>query len=72
MYEFSTETLFFGRQDAMQRTALRPLAAHLAGRDTRGMALLEVACGTGRFHTYIKAREVGGFGGGRAGGFFGG
>jgi len=54
VYEFSTETLFFGRQDAMQRTALRPMAAHLAGRDTRGLALLEVACGTGRFHTYIK------------------
>ena len=59
IYEFSTETLFFGRQDAMQRLSLLPLAEHVRaaaqeGRDVRSMKLLEVAAGTGRFHTFIK------------------
>lgn len=59
IYEFSTETLFFGRQDAMQRLSLLPLAEHMRaaaqeGRDVRSMKLLEVAAGTGRFHTFLK------------------
>eukprot|EP00775_Hariotina_reticulata_P007520 gene7520-7731_t len=56
IYEFSTEALFFGRQDAMQRTALLPLADYIRdqGLDPSVMTLLEVSCGTGRFHTFIK------------------
>lgn len=53
-YEFATETLFQGCQDAMQRAALVPIARHLAGRDVSQMTLLEVAAGTGRVHTFVK------------------
>ena len=58
MYEVSTETLFLGRQDAMQRQALVPLAEFMRGRAARGAGtqLLELACGTGRFASFIKAR----------------
>lgn len=56
MYEFSTETLFFGRQDAMQRTTLLPLVDYIRSRgmDPAFMTVAEVGCGTGRFHTFIK------------------
>ena len=54
VYETSTETLFLGQQDAMQRQTLVPLAKHLKGKDTSSMRLLEVAAGTGRFATFIK------------------
>jgi len=54
IYEFQTETLFQGSQDAMQRAALAPLGRYMAGRDASSMTLLEVAAGTGRFHTFIK------------------
>ena len=50
VYETSTETLFLGRQDAMQRTALLPLRA--SERPIK--RILEVACGTGRFGTFIR------------------
>lgn len=54
----STETLFLGRQDAMQRQALVPLASFMRGQPARGFGvrLLELACGTGRFASFIKAR----------------
>jgi ubiquinone/menaquinone biosynthesis C-methylase UbiE len=59
VYEFSTESLFFGRQDAMQRAALVPLASWVArqqgvGAGGEGLRILEVAAGTGRFHTFIR------------------
>ena len=60
IYEASTETLFLGRQDAMQRGSLVPLhkfmQARSRGRDTKGdnTKMLEVACGTGRFATFVK------------------
>ncbi|GLC55740.1 hypothetical protein PLESTB_001020600 [Pleodorina starrii] len=59
LYEFATETLFTGLQDAMQRTSLLPLTeylreAELGGRSVSELRLLEVAAGTGRFHTFIK------------------
>jgi hypothetical protein len=56
VYEFSTETLFFGRQDAMQRTTLLPLVDYIRARglDPARMQVAEVGCGTGRFHTFIK------------------
>ncbi len=51
------------RQDAMQRTALLPIAdfvreAEAVGRSPAELRLLEVAAGTGRFHTFIKASGV--------------
>jgi len=54
VYESSTETLFLGRQDAMQRHALIPINAFMLGRDPSETRLLEVGCGTGRFHTFVK------------------
>ena len=58
VYEMSTETLFVGRQDAMQRQTLVPLAEHMRSQQrTSAMAaprMLEVACGTGRFATFLK------------------
>eukprot|EP00536_Pseudo-nitzschia_multiseries_P002478 jgi/Psemu1/183582/e_gw1.33.23.1 len=58
-YETSTETLFLGRQDSMQRTSLPPLMelskrAFQAKKDCRPMRVLEVACGTGRFMTFVR------------------
>jgi len=49
LYDVQVETLFYGSADAMRRQALRPIAEFLRGRDQRRVALLDVACGTGRF-----------------------
>lgn len=54
VYESSTETLFVGRQDAMQRTTLLLLSDYMKGKDASQMTALEVACGTGRFATFLK------------------
>ena len=56
MYEVSTETLFLGRQDAMQRQTLVPLHKFVMSRpdSSAGLRALEVAAGTGRFATFIK------------------
>lgn len=58
VYELSTETLFVGRQDAMQRQTLVPLSQHLRGLAANAgpPSVLEVACGTGRFATFLKVR----------------
>ena len=56
-YEYQTETLFTGSQDAMQRACLAPLGRYMRQRGSAsgaGMTLLEVAAGTGRFHTFVK------------------
>eukprot|EP00746_Dinoflagellata_sp_MGD_P002428 gnl/MRDRNA2_/MRDRNA2_104721_c0_seq1.p1 gnl/MRDRNA2_/MRDRNA2_104721_c0~~gnl/MRDRNA2_/MRDRNA2_104721_c0_seq1.p1 ORF type:complete len:567 (-),score=100.23 gnl/MRDRNA2_/MRDRNA2_104721_c0_seq1:115-1815(-) len=54
VYETSTENLFLGRQDAMQRLSLQPLHNALVGSSIRAPRILEVACGTGRFGTFIR------------------
>lgn len=55
VYETSTETLFVGRQDAMQRTSLRPLhAKRVAWANGGAPRVLEVACGTGRVATFLR------------------
>jgi len=54
VYESSTETLFVGRQDAMQRGTLVPFAEFMKGRDEAQTTVLEVAAGTGRFHTFLR------------------
>jgi ubiquinone/menaquinone biosynthesis C-methylase UbiE len=58
VYEVSTETLFVGRQDAMQRTALAPLREWFdetqQSATGENVKLLEMACGTGRFLTFTR------------------
>jgi ubiquinone/menaquinone biosynthesis C-methylase UbiE len=48
------ETLFYGSADTMRRAALPAIAHEIAGRDQRRMALLDVACGTGRFLREVR------------------
>jgi len=54
VYEASTETLFVGRQDAMQRHTLVPFSKFMQGREEASTRVLEIGCGTGRFHTFLK------------------
>ena len=49
LYDVQVETLFLGGAGAMRREALRPIAAFMAGRDQRRLALADIGCGTGRF-----------------------
>eukprot|EP00747_Dinoflagellata_sp_TGD_P064291 gnl/TRDRNA2_/TRDRNA2_153836_c0_seq1.p1 gnl/TRDRNA2_/TRDRNA2_153836_c0~~gnl/TRDRNA2_/TRDRNA2_153836_c0_seq1.p1 ORF type:complete len:541 (+),score=102.67 gnl/TRDRNA2_/TRDRNA2_153836_c0_seq1:63-1685(+) len=53
VYETSTEVVFLGRQDAMQRLSLLPLR-DMAAANNGSPRILEVACGTGRFATFIR------------------
>lgn len=53
VYDTSTETLFLGKQDAMQRMTLVPLVEY-AKELGRPLKVLEVACGTGRFMTFAR------------------
>lgn len=49
LYDTQVEALFSGTADAMRRAALAEIARELKGRDQRGMRLIDVACGNGRF-----------------------
>lgn len=49
IYDVQVETLFYGSANAMRRAAFRPIHDFMQGRDQRSVALLDVACGTGRF-----------------------
>lgn len=49
IYDLQVEVLFNGTANAMRRQALVPIAEAIRGRDQRGLALADVACGTGRF-----------------------
>ena len=49
LYDVQVETLFMGSAGPMRRQALKAIAAFMQGRDQRKVALLDVACGTGRF-----------------------
>lgn len=53
IYDTQVEVLFTGTADAMRRQALVPLAQALRGRDQREVSVLDVACGTGRFLTFV-------------------
>jgi len=53
IYDTQVEVLFSGTADAMRRQALVPLAEALQGRDQRTVQALELACGTGRFLTFV-------------------
>lgn len=54
LYDVQVETLFYGVANVMRRSALRPIAAFVRGRDQRSMTLLDVACGTGRSLRQIR------------------
>ncbi|CAN5278486.1 class I SAM-dependent methyltransferase [soil metagenome] len=54
LYDMQVEVLFSGTANAMRRQCLVPIAKALHGRDQRRAALLDVACGTGRFTRFVK------------------
>jgi ubiquinone/menaquinone biosynthesis C-methylase UbiE len=54
LYDIQVETLFMGAAGPMRRTALRPIAEFMRGRDQRQTTLLDVACGTGRFLRQVR------------------
>ena len=54
LYDVQVETLFMGAAGPMRRTALRPIAEYMGGRDQRQVKLLDVACGTGRFLRQVR------------------
>jgi ubiquinone/menaquinone biosynthesis C-methylase UbiE len=54
LYDHQVEVLFGGGADAMRRQALVPLHDVLEGRRSSETRLLDLACGTGRFLTFVK------------------
>jgi ubiquinone/menaquinone biosynthesis C-methylase UbiE len=54
LYDVQVETLFYGAAAPMRRSALRPIAEYLKGRDQRQVALVDVACGTGRLLRQVR------------------
>ena len=56
VYEFSTETLFLGSQDTMQRQSLVQLKywMDIQTKEKKDMKVLEVGGGTGRFMTFFR------------------
>jgi ubiquinone/menaquinone biosynthesis C-methylase UbiE len=54
LYDVQVETLFMGSAGPMRRAALQPIADAIRSRDQRRMALLDVACGTGRFLRQVR------------------
>jgi ubiquinone/menaquinone biosynthesis C-methylase UbiE len=54
LYDMQVEVLFSGTANAMRRQCLAPIAEYLRHKDQRQMALLDVACGTGRFLRFAK------------------
>lgn len=54
LYDMQVETLFTGAGGAMRRQAIPPLARAFAGRDLRGLRLLDLACGAGGFLADVK------------------
>lgn len=49
LYDIQVDTLFVGTSGAMRRAVLPPIAEYVRGKDQRKLAMLDVACGTGRF-----------------------
>jgi len=59
LYDHQVEVLFYGGADAMRRQCLVPLARFLrseavSGRGIASQKLLDIACGTGRFLSFVK------------------
>ncbi|MAN45813.1 MAG: class I SAM-dependent methyltransferase [Alphaproteobacteria bacterium] len=53
LYDTQVEALFTGTADAMRRAALAEISRELKGRDQRGVSLLDMACGNGRFLSQV-------------------
>ncbi len=54
LYDMQVEILFSGSANAMRRQCLVPLGAYMRGRNQRHVRLLDVACGTGRFLSFVR------------------
>jgi len=54
LYDHQVEVLFGGAADAMRRQALVPIHHFLRGRNGAECRLIDVACGTGHFLTFVK------------------
>ncbi len=54
LYDVQVETLFYGAAGAMRRAGFAAVGDAIRGRDQRGRALLDIACGTGRFMREIR------------------
>jgi len=54
LYDVQVETLFYGAAGPMRRAGLKPIAAFMRGKDQREVALVDVACGTGRFLREVR------------------
>ena len=55
LYEMSSETIFIGSQDLMQRQSILPLREYFGTNINGGpSSILEVACGTGRLSTFVR------------------
>jgi ubiquinone/menaquinone biosynthesis C-methylase UbiE len=54
LYDVQVETLFMGTAGPMRRSALGPISEFMRGKDQRKLALLDVACGTGRFLRQVR------------------
>ena len=54
LYDVQVETLFMGAAGPMRRRALGAIADAVHGHDQRGLQLLDVACGTGRFLRQVR------------------
>lgn len=49
-----TQPPYLVSQDAMQRQALVPLHYYMKGKNEGDIRMMDVACGTGRFLTFLK------------------
>lgn len=54
LYDHQVEVLFGGAADAMRRQALVPIHHFLKGRNSADCRLIDIACGTGHFLTFVK------------------
>jgi len=54
LYDYQVEILFGGAADAMRRQALVPIHDFLSARRIADCRLIDIACGTGRFLTFVK------------------
>lgn len=54
LYDYQVEVLFTGGADAMRRQLLVPMRDFFARTPVREARMLDVACGTGRFLTFVK------------------
>jgi ubiquinone/menaquinone biosynthesis C-methylase UbiE len=54
LYDYQVEVLFTGGADAMRRQLLVPLRTAFAAVPIRSARMIDLACGTGRFLSFVK------------------